>query len=296
MTAAARRAIASESDPVSAAIREEDGVHFAVWGPFVLRSAFQPIFRFRDGRLRIAAVEGLIRPMVEGSPVTPATFFARVEPRDARTVETICRTIHIRNGARFRGETLRLFLNFDPASLGDRASLQDELSLMGREIRAAGLRADQIVCEITENRAPSETELKRFVYLARAAGHAVAVDDFGSRNSDLARVEALAPDIVKFDGQWATRLLNSRAGFGLLRLMIGWFADRGIASVVEGIERTWQIELAEQAGAQCVQGFGIARPQLAPVDFRGFLREARVWPAATTEGGISVPDRGQRIA
>ena len=56
-------------------IRKTDGTAEGVWGPFVVRSAFQPIFRFVDGKLAIAAFEGLARPFRDGEPVSPGQFF-----------------------------------------------------------------------------------------------------------------------------------------------------------------------------------------------------------------------------
>jgi EAL domain-containing protein (putative c-di-GMP-specific phosphodiesterase class I) len=40
--------------------------------------------------------------------------------------------------------------------------------------------------------------------------------------------------------------------------------------VFEGIEEGWQLDLAEKSGASMVQGYVLARPELAPTSFRVF--------------------------
>jgi EAL domain-containing protein (putative c-di-GMP-specific phosphodiesterase class I) len=68
--------------------------------------------------------------------------------------------------------------------------------------------------------------------------------------------------------------MDSGPGFGLLSAMVGLFADQGITTVFEGIEENWQLELAEESGASMVQGYVLARPELAPTSFGAFLRTA----------------------
>jgi EAL domain-containing protein (putative c-di-GMP-specific phosphodiesterase class I) len=62
----------------------------------------------------------------------------------------------------------------------------------------------------------------------------------------------------------------SGPGLGLLSAMVEIFAGQGIATVFEGIEETWQLDMAEQSGASMVQGFVLARPELAPTSFANF--------------------------
>lgn len=84
------------------------------------------------------------------------------------------------------------------------------------------------------------------------------------------RVAALRPHIVKFDARWIARLMDTRPGFALLKVMVGEFSARGIGIVFEGIEESRQLELAEKAGADMVQGFVLARPEVVPFSFAAF--------------------------
>ena len=61
--------------------------------------------------------------------------------------------------------------------------------------------------------------------------------------------------------------MESGPGFALLTAMVSTFAAQGIRTVFEGIEEGWQLELAEKSGASMVQGYVLARPELAPTSF-----------------------------
>ncbi|MEO3385207.1 EAL domain-containing protein [Mesorhizobium sp. CAU 1741] len=250
---------------------QEDGTFQALWGPFVLRSAFQPIFRFVEGRLEIRAFEGLIRPFRDGQDVSPPVFFRSIPAGDRLHVETLTRNLHLLNAGRFLDPATMLFVNFDPSVFLDREMTMIALREMRKTLHRSGIDARRVVCEVTEQKSASEAALAAFVGALRDHGFQIAVDDYGAEDSDMERVAALKPDIVKFDAQWISRLMDTRPGVALLSVMVGDFAGRGITVVFEGLEEPWQLELAEQVGAHMVQGYVLARPELAPTSFSAFL-------------------------
>ena len=87
---------------------------------------------------------------------------------------------------------------------------------------------------------------------------------------DIKRIDELRPEVVKFDAHWITHLMQSGPGFALLQAMVKEFEGRGIITLFEGIEETWQLDLAEKCGASMVQGFVLARPEIAPTGFGRF--------------------------
>ncbi len=264
----------SRSVALAHTVAGEDGTFCGIWGVFTLKSAFQPIFAFRDGKLAICAFEGLARPFRDGEPVPPGTFFGSVPAPERLHVETLTRTLHLLNAGRFLDPAARIFVNFDPSVYCDRAVADGALRDMRHVLSEAGIDPRRMVCEVTEQKAGSQQGLAGFVAALRAHGFRIAVDDYGAANSDMERVAALKPDIVKFDAQWLTRLMESRPGFALLAVMVREFSSRGISTVFEGIEEGWQLEMAEEAGADMVQGFVLARPEIAPTRFAVFSQPA----------------------
>ena len=102
-------------------VRQDDGTATGVWGPFILKSAFQPIFAFGDGRLTATAYEGLARPFRDGEPMAPGQFFKSVPPTDRMHVETLTRTLHLLNAGRCLDPKASVFVNFDPSLFPERS-------------------------------------------------------------------------------------------------------------------------------------------------------------------------------
>lgn len=260
----------SKSIGLAQSIRHDDGSVTGVWGTHTLRSAFQPIFSFQGSRLLASAYEGLIRPFRGDEPVPPGVFFGAINGAERLQVETLTRTLHLKNAAVFLPQEAAIFINFDPSVFIDRSISEHALHDMRQVLNEAGVDPRRIVCEVTEKKAASEEALFDFVGALKANGFRIAVDDFGSDESDIKRIRDIKPDIVKFDAHWIGRLMESGAGFALLKEMVANFEDKGIRTVFEGLEESWQLELAERSGASMVQGFALALPEIVPASFDQF--------------------------
>lgn len=251
-------------------IRQEDGTSTGVWGIYTLKSAFQPIFAFEAGKLSLVAFEGLIRPFRDGEAQSPAVFFGTCPAADRLHVEALTRTLHLLNAGTCLPEEASIFINFDPSVFTERTISDNALREMRLVLHEAGIDPRRVVCEVTEQRSASQETLFDFVAALKANGFRIAIDDYGADDSDIGRVKELKPDIVKFDAHWITQLMESGAGFALLTTMVSTFEQQGIRTLFEGIEESWQLELAEKSGASMVQGFVLARPEIAPTSFHVF--------------------------
>lgn len=271
-------------------VRQEDGTSNAIWGPYRLFSAFQPIFAFHDGKVSIHAFEGLIRTFREGEPVSPGRFFKAVPEQDRMEVETVTRTLHLLNAGACLDPATRLFINFDPSVFTDRAIAEQTLRDMRLTLHEARIDPARIVCEVTEKRAASHEALQSFVDELRRQGFAIAVDDYGADDSDMERIRELKPNIVKFDAAWITKLMESAPGTNLLEAMVSTFREWGITTLFEGIEEHWQLELAERCDVHLVQGFVLARPEIAPTSFGIFSSGVDDRPAIAVTFGADMPD------
>lgn len=260
--------IVPRSKAMSHIVRLPDGSSEGAWTPYVLRTAFQPIFAFdEDRKLSVCAFEGLLRPFRDALPHRPQDFFHSIAPADRFHVETLSRTMHLLNAGAFLPEAAKIYVNFDPSLFGDPKLIDTVLRDMRLVLHEARLDASRVVCEVTEQKSVYEGALTDFVIAGRRHGFAIAVDDFGADDSDMQRVVALSPDIVKFDAQWIRRLMDTGPGRALLNVMVKQFQSREITCIFEGIEEDWQLDVADSVGADMVQGFLLARPQLVPGDF-----------------------------
>lgn len=267
-------------------LRRDDGPSTGMWGPYTLHSAFQPIFGFHGGRLVVDAFEGLIRPFRGQEAVAPPAFFSSIPAGERLQVETLTRSLHLLNAGKYLNPATALFINFDPSVFNEREIASTTLREMRLTLHEANVEPGRIVCEVTEQKATSPQALSNFVAALRDHGFRIAVDDYGAEESDMARVSALEPDIVKFDANLISRLMGTQPGTALLAVMVEEFASNGIRTVFEGIEEGWQLELAEKSGAHMVQGYALARPELAPFSFAVAMQGdavARDAPAKSAE-------------
>jgi EAL domain-containing protein (putative c-di-GMP-specific phosphodiesterase class I) len=248
----------------------DDGTYTAVWGPFLLKSGYQPIFKMSSGPVRIGAFEALCRPIRQGVPTSPGKFFPLVPKDESYLVELQTRAVHVLNAPAVLTGKEWLFLNFDPSMFTSRGSINDALAILNETLGIAGVERKRIVCEVTEHKT-DEAHLMALVGAMRDSGFKVAVDDYGADDSDMERVRKLLPDIIKFDAYWITRLMDSgTAGAELLKGMVNTFRDRGIITLFEGIEEGWQLDLAVDCNVDFIQGYVLAKPQTVPTNFHDF--------------------------
>ncbi len=249
-------------------VREKDGSSSGCFGPFVLKTALQPIFgQSNDGQLTVRGLEALLRLYREGKPYPTSRFFSQVGGRERRVLDSLCVTLHLANAALERDGDLLLFLNLSPALYRSKLKVLSEIDAFVRMVGRSRFATHQIICEITEDQAARSDILRLMVTALRQNGFQIAVDDYGVASSDSDRVSLIRPDIVKLDGDWSKRLMATEPGYSVLRDCVSRFHDKGIAVVIEGLESHWQIDLGWGAGADYIQGYGLARPRLAPTTF-----------------------------
>lgn len=120
-------------------------------------------------------------------------------------------------------------------------------------IKETGIDPKRVVIEITETKGDMDS-LREIVDIYHEAGLMVAVDDFGAGASQMDRIEALEPDIVKLD----MRLFKQAARGGKsadVALSISSIANRvGCHIVCEGVETVEEFHFGIECGSNHVQG------------------------------------------
>lgn len=112
----------------------------------------------------------------------------------------------------------------------------------------------RVIIEITETEAELEL-LQRLVSEYRAAGMKIAIDDFGAGYSELGRLIALEPDLIKLDMRFFKAAVAGGIAHDAVRA-IGFMAERiGSDILCEGVETEQEFEFAVETGATMIQGF-----------------------------------------
>lgn len=267
--------------------RESDGTYTTSHGEFVLRTAFQPIFGTNSaGRLELKAFEGLVRASKGDEPVSPGEFFEGLSRIDMQAVDSLCRTLHILNLGHMHRQQAKLFVNFHPGVFVTAHDIRQEVDRISLATYEAGLTPDRIVCEITRSETGNTQTERLLVERLRSLGFRIAVDEYGEQEGDAARVDALNADYVKFEANWVLDFLDNPTGSALLKVMVQQFNDRGIQTIFEALEEIEQVEMCQELGVPLMQGYVLARPQIAPTNFNQEYPE-RVTPVSNTFGYTS---------
>ncbi|WP_117193695.1 EAL domain-containing protein [Rhizobium terrae] len=256
-------------------VRGQDGAFSTAYGPYLLNSALQPIFRNNpQAGLDIEAFEGLVRVLLDGETIAPGDFFRLVSPADMSDIDSILRTIHILNTGRLNRSRARIFVKFHPGLFRTPNEMRQEVERIKLAGHEAGLGPDRIVCEISEKSGAADDIVVAFTQHMKAIGFRVAIDDYGAGDSDLARLKRIRPDYVKFDASWVRDFLDNSAGYALLRVLVGQMLEDGIEPIFEGLEDVWQVDLCEELNVPLMQGYALARPELAPTNFNETFPES----------------------
>ena len=144
----------------------------------------------------------------------------------------------------------------------------DIASIAAPEVRSA-LSGDltDVVLEITEQtHSPQDpavlAEIHAAIHDYRSRGALIAVDDWGTGYSDMARLELLLPEIVKVDVSIVQDLKSVRHR-ALITSVLAWSVRRGARVCAEGVETAEQLDQLRLLGVQLGQGFHVGRPELA---------------------------------
>lgn len=222
-------------------------------------ACFQPFIDTATGR--IAGVEALGRlRQDDGQLFSVGPLFAeRKTPQGA--LRQLDRQIRSNALQRLREMPADWFvsLNISPRWVSRLRAQQALPSL--KQLQQHGVAAERIVFEITELSGNTQ-RLSEVVRRYRDAGARVAIDDFGAGHSQLDRVLALQPDILKLD----MRLFKAAARGGpsgdVVKALAQMAERTGCWIIAEGVETPAELEFALECGARYVQGFLFAPGQL----------------------------------
>jgi EAL domain-containing protein (putative c-di-GMP-specific phosphodiesterase class I) len=128
-------------------------------------------------------------------------------------------------------------------------------------LRASGLRAQDLVVELTEGSLVHDveaaaTELQQL----RDLGVRIALDDFGTGYSSMSHLLRLPVDIIKIDRSFVNEMGSGGQGSDLAEALVTFGRTMGLQTVGEGIEESHQLGLLQALRCDLGQGYLFARP------------------------------------
>ncbi len=160
-------------------------------------------------------------------------------------------------------------LNVTAADLG-RSGFAAELLARAA---AHGVAPERLTAEVTEHEPIADLPAAAAVLAElRAAGVAVALDDFGSGHSSVAWLRALPLDYLKLGGDLSRDLLRSAREQVVTRHVIAMGRELGLGVIAEEVEDEAHCAALAAAGATHYQGYLCAGP-LAAADLVRMMEE-----------------------
>jgi diguanylate cyclase (GGDEF)-like protein len=221
-----------------------------------LTSVYQPIVDLGTGD--IFAFEALSRGPRGTGFESPATLFAIADEVDLTVeLDRACFKGALRNAMTLE-PVHRLFVNLLPMSFYDSAFIEVEV---GNLLSAAGLTPANIVFEITERLAIENfASFKRALAQYTAMGFGVAIDDVGTRHSNLETVMSLRPHFIKISDVLVRGIARSTVKREMLRSLRHIAETIDAVMIAEGIEHVDDVVALRDLGLRYGQGYYMARP------------------------------------
>lgn len=233
-------------------------------GRYQVLSVFQPIYDLKQKTL--IGYEALLRCSdARGTILSPEQLFnSNLSQLSRIKIDLITATLHAINYRKYKDRISgKLFLNMNPASIGylhrHPRVWQTMLNCVKKnDASRSCYNFSNLVIEVVEQISDSKASLEQQLTHLREHGCLLAVDDFGSGKSDLARVKQVNPQVVKLDKSILRQFRNH--SMESLPNIKESFMLHGRAVVMEGIEMPSDLKIAKQIGVDWGQGFYLGKP------------------------------------
>lgn len=235
-------------------------------GRFTL--AYQPQWRLADGAL--VGVEALLRwQRRPGEWASAGEFIAVAEDSGqivalgAFVLERACADQRVLARA---GIDVPVSVNLSVRQLLDPGFI----AVVEGALERAKLSPDRLELEVTESMLLAGEGPTAVIRELRRRGVRIAVDDFGTGHSSLARLRELPVDRLKIDRTFVVDLDQRREARVICELVVKLGQALGLRVIAEGVERSSQDALLRELGCDEVQGFYYG-PPMALEDLRALL-------------------------
>lgn len=219
---------------------------------------FQPVVNAVT--TEVEGYECLIRGELDGKPVSPAEFVPIAEETNLImaigefALREACAALPF-----LPGQSPYVAVNLSPVELGDPHLLDRIDSVLSQ----SAVDRSRVVFEITEGVATSDADVD-LLHRLRRMGVKIAIDDFGSGQSNLSYLNSFPAQILKLDRSLVTPIVDDVGAAGVVRRAIEMAHDLGMTVVGEGVETNEELNALRRLRCDLIQGWLTGRP--APLD------------------------------
>jgi EAL domain-containing protein (putative c-di-GMP-specific phosphodiesterase class I) len=220
---------------------------------------YQPIVDLESGET--VALEGLVRwRNPTGGILRPGEFLPVAEELGLIDAigEWVLREIAAQS-LRWAEEGIKVDIayNLSPAQLRH-PDLPERLLPI---LESMGVDPGSIIVEFPEAAAMTDPErTQKVLWLLRAGGMRLALEEFGAGGASLSRLQHLPVDLLKIDPQFVRALPDDDSASSMVMGMVQMARELDVTLVAEGIETDDQLRALIHAGCVLGQGYRFARP------------------------------------
>lgn len=259
---------------------------------------YQPQVAMDSGK--IIGVEALLRwKNSDVGNIEPSLFIplleetGLIEPVGQWVIKTACQQLGQWLRQKLVDDSVTMSVNVSTRQLRDRHLANS----IGYIIENAGIRAEQLVIEITESVLFENTEQnQRLMTQIRDLGCRISLDDFGTGYSSMAYLKKFPIDHIKIDQSFIKDILVDPDDKAIVSAILALADNLGLTVIAEGVENREVLDALEAMGCPFYQGHYFSEPKSAEqiaADF--FTNSAVKRPSRTVPTGIDSLEHGASL-
>src|SRR6185295_2557350 len=132
---------------------------------------------------------------------------------------------------------------------------------LARTLAETGIRPDTLCLELTESAMIGEAqETAQVLREITQLGVFIAIDDFGTEHSSLARLRGMPAEVLKIDRCFVDGLSSEPGDTAVVSSILSLAYAMGKHAIAEGVERPEQADALRRMGCEVAQGYLFSPP------------------------------------
>jgi len=237
---------------------DEVGLETGRYGACLLKTIYHPIF-LREGRDTATpwGVEGHTQPFREGKPLTEEAFGEAVAEEDELFVAAMRGVLPMRNYLNLGVDGLAILVGYEAPVYRE---LDAAISCIDAVVQAiADVWVDPSLVYYRMGVEVNDALLASVTTELKYRGIQTALDDFGTEQSALTRLQMSGSPLVKLDSKMFARLADVPIAVRLMASIVERLQREGRQVLITGIDTPEHLRVAVDMGANLLEG-SLLRP------------------------------------